>query len=238
MRTLTLTLCVLWTSIVFAGLPTGMSQSDLDRLVELLGPPAVTRLFRSAETYELFPGMRMAIEVNFIPTASINTLGDRNGTFAGVNPTPRFSFTKGLAAGFEFQINYFPENIMNVLSTLGGAIKWTIFEERERQFSGAVFGSYTSLSGFDKTFTGKDVEFGMVISKDLVTVRPFMGAGLIFGHGEVPSNYAALSTVRSGSYFTVHSFFGCEILLPATLAFQVELMNLSPMISMMVGWTL
>ncbi len=226
--------CLLATT-VFARIPTGLSQSDLNRLTEYLGAPATTRLMRSAEAYDVFPGFRFAVEVNMLPTADLNSLGDKNGTFAGINPTPRFSFSKGIAYGFEIQLNYFPENVMNVLSGMGGALKWNIIDEREEAYSGALFASYTSLSGFEKSYLGSDIEGGILVSKDYVRVKPFAGAGLILSKGQVPSNYAARPDEREGRFHTVHSFVGCEIQLPVNLTFQLDLMNLSPMVTLLVG---
>lgn len=222
-------------SYAWARIPTGLSQSDIDRLIEYLGPPATTRLLRSADAYDVFPGLRFAVEVSFLPTGEINDLGDKNGTFAGLNPTPRFSFSKGIGYGLEFQLNYFPENIMNVLSSMGGSVKWMIIDERESEFSGSVYGAYTNLSGFEQSFTGRNIELGAVFSKDFVRLRPFAGAGLIFSTGKVASNFAVRSNERDGTHYTVHSYLGCEILLPMNVTVEIDMMNLSPMLTLLVG---
>lgn len=222
-------------SLSWARLPTGLSSSDIDRLVEYLGAPATTRLMRSAETYAVFPGVRFAIEVMMLPTGDLNELGDRNGTFAPMNPTPRFSFSKGLLYGFEFQLNYFPTHVMNVLSGMGGSIKWNFIDEKEAEFSASAFGAYTSLTGFEQTYQGASRELGVVLSKDFVRVRPYLGGGLILSSAEVSSNYAAVTQEREGSFYTVHSFLGCEFELPAAIAVQMDLMNLSPSLTLLVG---
>ncbi|MBI1861696.1 MAG: hypothetical protein HYR96_12335 [Deltaproteobacteria bacterium] len=228
----------LGTMDAWAGLPTGLSQSDINRLVEMLGPTATTRLMRSAEPYEMFPGMRFGVEVSFIPTGQIDNLGDRNGTLAGMNPTPRVSFTKGIVSGFEFELNYFPDSVMNVVSAMGGALKWRLMDEREGFLSGALFAAYTSLIGFEKVFTGRNFELGGVVSKDYVRLRPFAGAGFIFSSGEVASNFAQRASERNGSFYTIHTYIGCEVLLPMTLVFQIDMMNLSPMFSILIGMTI
>jgi hypothetical protein len=218
-----------------AGLPTGLSDNDVDRLVEYLGPPATTRFMRSAESYEVFPGVRFAVEIAFVPTREVNDLGDRNGTLAALNPTPKLSFSKGLLGGFEIQANYFPQNIINVVSGFGGGLKWTYFDERQDWFSGAFYGAFTRLSGFEQTYSGSNYEGGFVVSKDFVRMRPYLGMGVVLSTGEVPSNYAKRPAEREGFYSTFHSFLGCEILLPVTIAVELDMMNLSPMFTALVG---
>ena len=127
---------------------------------------------------------------------------------------------------------------MNVLSSMGGSLKWMAVDERESDFAGAFFAAYTSLSGFEKSYIGKNIELGALASKDFVRVRPFVGTGILFASGEVPANLATRPAERAGSHYTVHSFLGCEIQLPITITIQIDLMNLTPIATLLIGKTL
>ncbi len=214
-------------SIRAASLPTGLGPTEIDHVVEVIGTGSTVRLLRSAEPLELFPGIKLGLEIAIVPTRDLNNMGNQDGSLPVAIPVPRFYFAKGLFFNLELILNLFPVNIANSLSTFGGSLKWTFFNENQNWLHGAAFLSFTNISGFERTYSGNNIEMGGVVSKDFVKLKPYMGGGLLFARGNV-SSAVARTADTSGAHSTLHLFVGAEVELPLSLGFQLDLMNLSP----------
>jgi len=217
-----------------ASLPGELSAVDVDRVIEILGFGGATRLLRSAEPYEAFPGLKIGVELGFIPSKDINALGNQLGSIPTIMFPPRLYVAKGLFLDLEFIFSFFPSGIISTISSYGGILKWTFLHEAEHSISAAGYGGYTKISAFDSTYEGSDWEFGVVASKDYVRTRPFAGLGLLFASGSVPPSFAKTPKF-SGSQSTIHIFLGLEVELPVNVTLQFDLMNLSPSGSLFLG---
>lgn len=223
-----LLLLVVGASRLFAAsLPTGLSSTEIDHLVEVIGAGSTVRLLRSAEPYELFPGLKLGMEVAIVPTRDLNNMGNQDGSLPVAIPVPRFYFAKGLFFNLELILNLFPVSIASSLSTFGGSLKWAFFDESANWLHGAIFLTFTNISGFDRAFTGNNIEMGGVISKDYVRLKPYLGGGLLFARGNISPAYAKTAET-GGAHSTLHLFVGGEVELPLSLGFQLDLFNLSP----------
>lgn len=213
-------------------LPSQLTPSDLDRMVEVIGLTANSRILRSAEPYKSWPGVKLGFELLFVPTSDLNSLGDGRGTLSSVTILPRIFLSKGLFAQLEIMANFFPMSTVNSLSTYGIGAKWTAMTERQGPFSAAAFANYTSIDGFG-TYDGSNFELGALLSKDYVKFKPYAGAGLVFASGTVPAGLAVGD--NSASENSIHLFGGVEVELPVNLTVQVDLMNVALSVSMFVG---
>ncbi|MEZ4752306.1 MAG: hypothetical protein R3B54_17240 [Bdellovibrionota bacterium] len=215
-----------------ASLPTGMSQSDVDKTVQVLGTGGATRLMRSAEPYPFYPGFKIGFEALFFSSSSLIGLGNGDGSVPPVLFIPRLYLAKGLIADVDLILSLLPGGIVPSLSTVGAALKWTFLSERENiPGSIAAYFSYTSLRGLDR-YVGTDLEFGLLASRDLVRVRPFLGLGVLLASGTVQNT---VSGQLEGKHSAFHLFGGIEWELPANITLQLDLMNLNVQGSLLVG---
>lgn len=234
MPRLLLVLFLISRTLTAASLSGGLSPAEIDQAVEAIGARGTTRLLRSAEAYESWPGFKIGLEIALVPSGDLNLAGDGTGSLPPVNPLPRIFLSKGLFYGVELSLNFFPLTINGTISTLGGTLKWSFYEEKKHFLHGAFFISYTGVSAFDDTFNGTNWEIGGVFSKDFVRLKPFVGAGILFCRGEVAPAIARTAE-RGGSHSTLHAFIGAEIETPVNFGVQFDLMNLSPSGTVFIG---
>ena len=232
------TLAILFTSAALYGasLPQSLSSAEFDRVVEILGQGSVSRLMRSAESYPMWPGLRLGIDTSMVPTRDLNGLGDGTGSLPGSLFIPRIHITKGIAEEFEVGLNFFSDSIVKTLSTTGFTGKWTFVTEEDEDYwaTAAVFGSYTSVQGLNSLYGGNDFEVGALVSKDFVRMKPYAGAGFLFAHGNISGPQRM---EQSGWASTIHLFAGLEIETPLNITAQLDFMNLSPMASLFIGYS-
>lgn len=233
----------LWISLILgtwglfiqsATLPLNISATEFDKLNEILGYGNVTRVMRSAESYPTFPGFKVGLEITMTPSRSLNTFGDASGSAPSVILAPRIYMAKGLGADLEVMFAFFSPGISKTMSTFGALGKWTFYDEKENFVSAAAYLSYTGLTGFNETYKGTDVEAGVYFSRDYVSLKPYLGAALLFANANVPLSVSPLKT--SGWQSTVHFFLGLEYELPVNFTVQLDLMNLVPMGSVGLGY--
>lgn len=215
--------------------PDGLSQIEVGHIVKAIGIGAATRMLRSADPYDLFPGIKFGLECALVPSIDVNGLGQANGTLPGLNLLPRFFMSKGLFLDLELIFSFIPTNIINTISTYGVGLKWTFSREQEKYASLAMFLNYTGISAFSGSYTGGDVELGIMAGKDYVRLKPYIGLGLLFAYGSVSPGLMRAGQQYNNTEGTIHIFMGSEIELPINIAFQIDLMNLTPMGSIFLG---
>lgn len=216
-----------------SNLPGSMSEADVDRVIEIIGVAGTGRLLRSAEAYESFPGLKFGFEVLMVPGRNLATLGDGTGNISSVTPTPRIYLAKGLFLDLELILSVFPPSEVNTVSSFSGILKYTFFQEQATWLSGSFFLGVTKINAFSGNYTGTNVEVGMVLSRDYVRIKPFLGASALLVSGEVGTTF---TTGRSsGSIATLHAFAGTEIELPLNFTVQLDLFNLALGASLFVG---
>ncbi|NQW44115.1 MAG: hypothetical protein HQ462_01770 [Deltaproteobacteria bacterium] len=217
-----------------ARLPKGLTSSELDTLIHILGTGNVTKVMRSAEAYPQFPGIKLSLETTLVPSANLNTLGNSSASLPILIPSPRLTLTKGLGMNFEAAINFSTPELLQTIATLGVLAKWTLLNESDTFASSAIFGSYTRLNGFNNTFTGNDFEVGFLSSKDFVRLKPYLGMGLILASATVAKSISPIA--QSGTALTPHLFLGAEIELPMTIALQLDFTDWLPSGSFSLGY--
>lgn len=218
-----------------AGLPSQLDGSDLDRIIEVVGFGGTSRLLRSAEVYESWPGVKFGVEVALVSGRDVSGLGDGTGTISGFLPSPRIYIAKGLIYDFEIIFNFFPESDFNPVTSVGAILKHTFYQETSNWMSSAVYFGLTSLNAFSGGFTATNLEVGLLISKDYVRLKPFFGMGVLFSQGTLAANLLATNSKQSSWGSTMHLSFGTEIELPISLSAQIDLFNLAFGGSILVG---
>ena len=219
--------------LVAATLPKAMTRDEVGGVISKIGFGGATRLMRSTEAYESFPGIKVGMEFAFLPTDELNTYGDRSGSIPSVTPAPRFYLAKGLFADTELIFNLFFPSIVDTVSTVGGILKWNFHKEEDSWFSSAAYFGYTRVNAFKGNFTGDDFELGIYASKDYVRVKPYLGSALLIAHGTVPAANAPFANTAWEA--TTRIFLGLEVEMLANLTFQVELIRFSPAASLLIA---
>lgn len=217
-----------------AEFPRQLTQKNIDRMVEVLGVPTTARLMRSAEAYPSAPGIKFGFDVAVFPSKDINELGDGSGNIPGINVVPRFFVAKGLFWNLEFIFEYLPAALLSQATTMGITLKWTFATERSGWISAALFVSMTSITGWD-VYEGKNVEFGIVASRDYVKTKPYFGLGFLFANAEVDQVMMAAGETNTGGHGTLHFFTGIEFEGSYNFTAQLDFFSLSPGIIMMAG---
>src|SRR5579859_5584655 len=91
-----------------ASFPVNLTSLEVNRITQVIGLGSATRLLRSADPYEIFPGIKIGMEMALVPSNEINTLGNGGGSLPGINPTPRFYFAKGLFLDLDLVFSFMP----------------------------------------------------------------------------------------------------------------------------------
>ena len=216
-----------------AKLSAGLTGADVDRVVEVIGLSSTGRLLRSAEAYESWPGVKMGFEVNLVPGRNLNTLGDGTGTLNSITPSPRLYIAKGLFYDIELILNFFPPSEVNAIASFSAFLKHTFYQEQSSWLSGAFFLGLTTIDGFSGNYKGTNVEVGMVISRDYVRLKPFVGLSALFARGELGQGF--VTGRNTSTVATLHAFAGAEFELPLNMSFQVDLFNLAFGGSLFIG---
>lgn len=216
-----------------ATLPSGLSSDEVDSLVGFIGHGMVSKLMRSAEPAESFPGLKLGVEMVLVNMEPIGTFGEKNGDVRGVQPIPRFLISKGLFSNLELTFSFLPSGILKTNSLYGAILKWAWLDERTHSAHVAFYGGYTRVRFFHDELIANDFELGAIASKDYVMIRPYMGLSGILAKGNVADRLASGKT--AGSAVALHSFVGLEIQTPIALTAQFDLLNLTPSGSFLVG---
>lgn len=217
-----------------AQLPKNISDSDLNFLVKTLAFGNVTRVMRSAESYPLYPGLKLSLETSLVSSKELNEMGDGSASLPFIIPSSRLNISKGWGGGIETLFNVSTQSFLKTISTVGFMGKWMVQDEKDSFASTAVFSGVTILNGFNENFKGTEYEIGFLMSKDYVRLKPYVGAGLIFASATVSKMVCPV--VQSESVFSPHLFMGAEIELPMNIALQLDFTQLIPTGSISLGY--
>ncbi len=217
-------------------LPGALGPSDVGRIVEIIGIPAVARPLRSAEAYATWPGLKLGFEVLAIGERGLNLLGNGTGTLPNLSPVPRLYLSKGLFYDSEITISFFPTSEVNPVATLGVIFKYCFYQEQADWLSIAGYLGFTDVEAFRSQYHGTDIEVGVILSKDYVRMKPYLGLAILVARGEVDRALLASRVTDNDAWqSTLHAFLGTEFELPLTFGAQVDLFNLSLGASFFVG---
>ncbi len=219
-----------------ANLPSSLRTAEVSEITRTIGFHGSTRLLRSGDVYESWPGIKFGFEVMFIAERGINGFGDKNGTLPPFSPTPRFYLSKGLINDTELSINFFPKTEVNPITSFGGLFKYSFFQERYYWLSASLYTAFTRLIAFNNNeFSSSNFEVGAVLSRDYVRIKPYLGIGMLAARGSVKANKTSTGSEISQWEYTLHISIGSEIFLPLTLTAQLDFFNLSIGGSIFIG---
>lgn len=227
-------LCLLPSLLFAEGLPGHLTTDDINNVVRIMGTGSAMRILRSAEPSPIFIGFRIGLELTLFGKGDLNDLGDKAGTLPNFQPTPRLYLAKGLPLNLEFLFTYFPGSVINTVNTVGGMMKWTFYDEKTEMLSGCAYFGMTGVKAFSSQYSGTDYELGALVSKDYTRLRPYLGGGFLLSQGTILKGLT-IAPENTGSHIAIHLFGGFEYDLPITLSAQLDFMNFSPSISVMVA---
>jgi hypothetical protein len=230
-----LTTALLWTSVAEAArLPNGLDVEAVRRLGLVVGAPMSARPLRSAETLDVWPGIKAGVEVPMALTNASNDVGNGNGVPEALSLVPRLFLAKGLPWGTEISLSFAPAVSPTGNASFGTTVKVQFADEREGWGSAAAFGGFTRVDAFRGDWRSTNVEVGVIASKDYVRLRPFVGAGTLLVFGEVAPGLALGAPAATAA--VLHTFLGTEIEYPANFTVQIDFYNTRPGFSAFVGY--
>ncbi|MBY0369441.1 hypothetical protein K2X33_02070 [bacterium] len=216
-----------------ATLPGALTVPQIEEVTRVLGMGAATRILRAADAYPSWPGTKIGVETVFLSTGNLRLLGNQTGSIDNLLIAPRIYLSKGLFQRLELTLSALPF-ALNTAATYGGALKWTFAPESEQWAAMAAWVGVTQVNAFQGEFEATTAEVGVVISKDYVRLKPFIGAALMASRGHV--HPALAQSIPEGAIgLGTHLFVGAEIELPVQVSFQVEAVNADPAVSFFVG---
>lgn len=220
-----------------ATLPTGLSGPEIDAIVQKVGQRSASKLLRPADALPLWPGIKLGVELNFVPVGNAGSSGNQDGSVPSFIFMPRVYLAKGLSTGIDLVLNFAPAGMLSPVGTFGGMLKYSIYEEKQHWAGLAAYAGYTSVTGFDSNYSGSDLELGAVATKDYVRVRPYLGLGFLVAKGTIGTAFVKDPENDGSMQATLHSFLGAEFHYPVDVTVQIDLMNLSLMGTVFVGKT-
>jgi hypothetical protein len=218
-----------------ATLPGNLSSHELIEITRAVVSRTAVRALRSAESYETWPGLKFGLESTVAPISQLKDLGDAKGSVDGINIVPRLYLAKGLFKGAELIAVWFPDNVANTMGTLGGLLKYSFITEESRPVSFAGYLGITAVSAFESTFSGRNVELGIIVSKDFVRLKPYVGLGMSKSTGTLNPKYLIVGTENTASTLSNHLFAGIEFEFPMHITVQADLINLAPSVSLLIS---
>jgi hypothetical protein len=111
-------------------------------------------------------------------------------------------------------------------------LRYTFADEKENWFAAATYFNFTAIDAYDSTFKGNDYEAGVVVSKDYVRAKPYLGAGFLLASASVMTAQQMSNSVQ----VVVHSYFGVELEFPVNVTLQFDLMDFTPSGSLLFGF--
>ncbi|NBX93429.1 MAG: hypothetical protein EBQ85_09400 [Proteobacteria bacterium] len=210
---------------------------EVENIIQKVGFGSVSRVLRSAETYPLWAGIKVGLELPITPSGGIGEYGDGKGTIGGVLLGPRLYLCKGLSDGFEITFNFFQAQMLNTPGTFGVIVKYNFAKEDKSYATLSTFFGYTNVNAFTSSasdevkpviaYKGRDLELGIYGSKEYVKFKPYAGLAVLFAQGEIrPELTVAESSASQG---TIHLFLGSEFEWPMNFTAQLDFMNLAMM---------
>ena len=214
-----------------------LKPAEVEIIIQKVGFGSASRLLRSAETYPLWAGIKVGLELPITPSAGLGDYGDGKGTIGGVLLGPRLYLCKGLSDGFEITFNFFKPQMLNTPGTFGAILKYNFVTEERAVATASAYAAYTSVSSFTSSksaevtpkvaYEGTDIEGGVVFSKDYFKLRPYAGLGVLLAQGEIlPELVVSQNSAWQG---TIHLFLGSEFEWPMNFTAQIDFMNLALM---------
>jgi|694.fasta_scaffold80588_2 hypothetical protein len=214
-----------------------LKPAEVENIIQKVGFGSVSRVLRSAETYPLWAGIKVGLELPITPAGGIGSYGDGQGTIGGVLFGPRLYFCKGLEDGFEITFNFFQAQMLNTPATFGAILKYNFIGEDQSWATLSTYLGYTSVSAFTSSlgnelnptiaYNGTDLEVGIYASRDYVKLKPYAGMAVLLAKGQIqPELTVSQSSAWQG---TIHLFVGSEFEWPMNFTAQLDFMNLAMM---------
>lgn len=214
-----------------------LKPAEVENIIQKVGFGSASRLLRSAETYPLWAGIKVGLELPVTPSAGLSEYGDGKSTIGGVMVGPRIYLCKGLSDGFEITFNFFQPQMLNTPATFGTIIKYNFATEDKNWAAMSTYFGYTGVSAFTSSksselnptiaYSGTDIELGVYASRNYIKLKPYAGVGVLLAQGQIdPSLVQSISSAWQG---TIHLFLGSEFEWPVNFTAQLDFMNLAVM---------
>ena len=170
-------------------------------------------------------GMDVGIESTLIPRGKLLRMADGQGVVPRIIPVPRLWMAWEFPQDFEASFNFGPGWLFDGISTYGGALQWTFYND---QAAVSMLGAYTYANAFGD-LKSHSFDFAMQASKDLDMWQPYVGLGLINSYAKASVKRTAPGNKR-GYYdvVAIHGYVGFLTRLPAKVGFQFDFMNTQP----------
>ena len=203
--------------------PEGIATLTGDALGDIVKTVAIGadhRAYQPATNLGLILGFDVGVEATMITLPeSFQTAFSTAAGLAGASDAPasllvpRFNVHKGLPFGVDVGVSWF--GLMNT-NALGVELQWNAI-------SGVAFpalsfrGSYTTFTSDDIFLQTSTLKFDAVLSKNLLIVDPYVGAGIQMGSGSLKlsdSDAAILEAAgieNSASVTSPHFFVGVPV---------------------------
>ncbi len=225
---------VILTSAEGAELSGNMSSSDLKRHISILSLGSIHRSW-TAHAKEGGPlGLSLGLESTFVFRRDLLNLGDAGGIVPKTVPVPRMWASWDLPEEIQVSTSFAPGALYDGISAFGLGGQWIFFRDDESlaTASALIHYSYTDAFGDLKSNT---VGAAAQISRDLDIWQPYAGAGVLFNGANLNASLAAAGVDTSPHQVAPHVYFGARVDLAAKIAFQVDLADLKPSVSILLS---
>lgn len=209
-----LLLLSLFAAPAFAGkydlsIPGSMTNSKFNDVVKQAGTVIAYRGIAPAEP-EGLTGFDIGVETSFFKVDAAVLDEVLSGNTPTYLPVPRVHVRKGLPVGIDLGVSYTMVPDSNI-KVIGGEIQYAIMDGSMALPALALRGHYSTLLGVDdldlRTY-GADV----VVSKGVLFLTPYIGAGVLRTDGEYAGTNATLKTnLKDQSVTTPRVFGGVQI---------------------------
>lgn len=194
--------------------PTNLSalaDSAVGSLVQTAAIGSSYKAMNSATPLGMLIGLDVGLDVTAIslPSDFQSALSTASGqsldSVPSLLPLPRLSVHKGLPFGFD--LGFEGVSYESKLKAVGGEVQWAFL--RDSGISAALRESFSYSKIFFLSTHSYDTQ--VVVSKNLLLIDPYVGAGLLFWNGDVQGTGLPVSIDGHRSGSNPHFFAGIPV---------------------------
>jgi hypothetical protein len=201
-------------------IPTTLSRTDLDEVVQILGLNTGTKFLSNPHPLGGYSGFEVGLSTEFVNTTDLSQLG------AGTNKQTSFqynriSFGKGLYNNTDLFLQFIPFSSSNEISEYGGLFKWNFYQARYLPFSLSFLSHYSTINIQD-SFINESLGYDILGGINLSAFALYIGGGEQKARSTFTKNVLDITdpNIASGLNSTntfvtrttqIHSFVGIHI---------------------------
>lgn len=215
-------------------LPRGLSESEVKEGAKYFALSSLHRWWTAHATRNPGLGLDVGVDSSFVFRGQYHTKGEEDGVIPRIVPVPRFWFAWDFDK-FYLSGSVNPGTYYDGIGGLGLGIQWNFYRDPDEAInvSAVMHYTYANIFGDMKSHTpGASVQ----ISKDLVVWQPYAGLGFAVSNVRLQS-VVLDEGLEEGPYsvFALHSYAGIRLDFLAKLAFQIDLINTRPSLSLVLS---